>query len=413
MILKRRKFIRIISYLIALCVIFAASGVFTARAKSDYESTLERVRLEGLASLTEYSREISSGLRLMAVSSDDSLTDSSAYVSTRAVGAISSLGCFNSEKSYNLNRFFSGLYDFAEDFLGSEENRRSAVKLSDYAQEIYYHLSDLTNAVVNGEYSLTEYKSIYQKPKVPCFEDELDFYNGKEDKIFEIIAPAATDVKHYAFLAGKDTVSAEYAMQKAGDVTGIQPSTWRIAENGGRTDSYSFICGDTRVDISKAGGIIYGIINPQPFGTAVYSSADALKKAAGFLKTCGFDDMKTVYENSGEFTAFFVFVPEIRGILLMTAKTEIEISLVNGKITYFDASEFLERYRTDVGTANSIPDITDFLPYGLTPEKTSVCVADIDGREKLCILAVCPFEKDNVYIFIDYYSLKTIKTLIA
>ena len=111
---KRRKFIRIISYLIALCVVFAASGLFAAKAKSDYESALERVRFEGLASLTEYSREISSGLRLLAVSTGDSLADSRAYVSSRAVGALGSLGCFESKNVDNLIRVFSGLYDFSE-----------------------------------------------------------------------------------------------------------------------------------------------------------------------------------------------------------------------------------------------------------------------------------------------------------
>ncbi|MBQ3007376.1 MAG: germination protein YpeB [Clostridia bacterium] len=413
MTLKRRKFIRIISYLVALCIVFAASGVFTARAKSDYESTLERVRLEGLASLAEYSREISSGLRLLAVSADDSLTDSSAYVSARAVGALGSLGCFYSEKVDNLTRFFGGVRDFSERFTGSEEGRRSAVRLSDYALEVYYHLSDLTNAVLNGGYSLTEYKSIYEKPEVPYFEDELDFFNGTEDEIFAIIEPVSSDYRNYAFLDGKDTVSEEYAGGRASLVTGIQSAIWRSGENEGEIDSYVFTCEDIRVDISRAGGVIYGIVNPQPCEAAVYSAEDALKKAAGFLETCGFENMKLIYENCGGFTAFFVFVPEINGVLLMTAEIRLEICLASGRITYLDASEYIKRYRTDIGATNGIPDVSDFLPFGLRAEKTFVCIADIKGREKLCVLAVCPYEKDKVYIFIDYYNMRTIKTLIA
>lgn len=412
MTVRRRKFIRIISYLIALCTVFAASGLFTAKAKSDYESTLERVRLEGLNSLTEYSREISSGLRLLAVSAGDSLTDSSAYVSARAVGAMGSLGCFYSEKVDNLTRFFSGVYDFSEGFSGSEESRKAAVKLSDYAQEIYYHLSDLTNAALNGEYALTEYRSVYEKTKEPYFEDDLDFYNGTEDEIFRIITSAASVSGGFSFLEGKESISVDDAKKKASDVTGIPQALWR----DGKTDSsgteiYSLTNGDIEVDICKRGGMIYKMVNPQPCDSAVYSADDAHKKAVEFLEIHGFENMIEFYRRQEMFTVSFVFMPEVNGVLLLTSEIEIEICLASGKVTYFDTEEYIKRYRTDISAPNGIPEISSLLPYGLAAEKTVVCLADIDSREKLCILAVCPFENNNVYIFIDYYSLKIIKTV--
>lgn len=409
---RRRKFIRIISYLVAVCVVFAASGVFSARAKSEYESTLERVRLEGLASLTEYSREISSGLRLLAVSSGESLTDSSAYVSARAAGAMGSLGCFYSEKVDNLTRFFSGLYDFSENFSGSESSRKAAVRLSDYAQDVYYHLSDLTNAVVNGAYSLTEYKSIYEKNEAPYFEDELDFYNGTEDEIFSIIEPAAA-LRKYDFLSGKESISEEDAKLKASEATGIQPALWRNSEKSGSVDLYSFVCGDTEVDICRQGGIIFGLVNPRQSDSSVYTIEDARKKAVEFFEIHGFENMVEIWSRQEMFSTDFVFVPEINGVLLMTAEIKISVCLSSGKITRFDASDYISRYRRDITAQETVPEISSFLPYGLKAEKIFLCVADIDGREKLCILAVCPFDKDNVYIFVDYYSLTIIKTLIA
>lgn len=409
---RRRKFIRIISYLIALCIVFAASGVFSAKAKSDYESTLERVRLEGLSSLTEYSREISSGLRLLAVSAEDSLTDSSSYVSARAIGAMGSLGCFYSEKVDNLTRFFSGVYDFSESFSGSEESRKAAVKLSDYAQEIYYHLSDLTNAALNGEYSLIEYQSIYEKSKTPYFEDELDFYNGTEDEIFRIITPTASVSGGFSFLEGKDSISLDEAKKKASDITGIPQTLWRGGENGGGgAEIYSLTNGDIEVDICKSGGMLYRMINPQPCNPSVYSADDAHKKAAEFLEIHGFENMVELYRRQEMFTVSFVFVPKVNGVLLMTSETEIEICLASGKVTYFNAEKYIKRYRTDISASSGTPDISSLLPYGLTAEKTVICLADIDGREKICILAVCPFENNNVYIFIDYYNMRIIKTV--
>lgn len=393
---------------------FAATGVFTAKAKADYEEILGRVRFEALVSLSEYSREISSGLRLIAVSTDSSLDDSLSYVSSRAVGALGNLGCYDDEKSDNLTRFFSGVYDFSQNFSGSEERRRAAVRLSDYAQEIYYHLSDLTNAVVSGEYTLIEYDSIYRRPDVPYFEDELDFFNGTEDEISDIITPASAKVKESIFLEGRESVSADEAKLTASNITGISYALWRGGEskddNG--IEIYALTNGDARVDICKSGKIIYRIINPQPYENTVYSIDDARKKAVDFMKIHGFENMNEIDSNKNRFTADFVFVPEINGVLLLTARIEIDICLASGAVTFFDASEYIRRYRADIGYSGGVPDVSGFLEGMLTLEKSFVCIADINGKEKLCILAVCWFESDKVFVFIDFYSMKTIGTII-
>ncbi len=411
--LRRRKFIRIISYLVALCVVFAASGVFTAKAKTDYETALGRVRFEALASLTEYSREISSGLRLLAVSAGDSLADSSAYVSARAVGAMGSLGCFYTEKVDNLTRFFSGVYDFSERFSGNEESRRAAVKLSDHAQEIYYHLSDLTNAVVSGEYILTEYESIYRKSNAPYFEDKLDYYGN--DEIYGIISAVSAESNRVEFLEGKESVSVDEAKRTASAVTGIDEALWRGGEAGNidGVKIYALKNGDTEVDICKSGGTVYRIIDPQPCEIKVYSLSDAKRKALDFMKKHGFENMAEIKSAENIFTADFVFAPEVSGVLLLPAKIEIGICLESGKVTYFDASAYIRRYRTDISTADSIPDVKKLIPSTLAYDNSLICTADIDGAEKLCILAACRFENNNVYIFIDYYNFKIIKTLMV
>lgn len=412
MTLRRRKFIRIISYLVALCVVFAVSGIFSQKAKADYESALERVRLDGLASLTEYSREISSGLRLLAVSAGDSLIDSSSYVSARAVGALGSLGCFYSEKVDNMNRFFSGVYDFSESFSGNEESRKAAVKLSDYAQEMYYHLSDLTNAVVNGEYTLTEYDSVYSKAEMPYFENELDFYNGTEDEIFSIITPASAEKREFIFFEGKESISADEAKNTASAITGISHALWRGGEITGDDgiEVYALICGDTAVDICKTGGAVKRIIDPLPCKESVYNVEDARKKAVAFLADNGFENMVTISAAKEEFTAGFVFAPQINGVLLLTAKIEVDICLASGKVTYYDATDYIMRYRTDIAAVNGIPEVENLIPQLLTLKKVFLCVDDINGAERLCCLAVCSFDGDTVYVYIDYYTLKIIKT---
>ncbi len=415
MTVRRRKFIRIISYLVAVCIVFAVSGIFSEKVRADYENTLERVRFESLASLTEYSREISSGLRLLAVSAGDSLPDSAAYVCSRSLGAMGCLGSFNENKTLNISTFFSGVYDFAEDFSGNEESRKTAVLLSDYAQDMYYHLSDLVNDVTNGKYALSEYDSLYQKDKTEFFEDVLDFESGREEELFPLIESAAVTGQGFYFLDGRNSISADEAKKIASDITGISSVLWR--DGGIKTsdgcEAYRLICGDTGIDICKAGGVIMKIINPMPCKSPVYSVKDAYEKAVDFLESNGFYELTCIKMSEEKFTAEFLFVPCSENVYQLKAGINIDICLASGKTVYFDATDYIGNYRSNIRFSEKIPDIRGVIPECIDIKDTLLCVDDIDGAERFCILALCSYADCEALIYIDYYSLKILKTALV
>lgn len=410
-LIGRRKFIRAVAYLAALCAVFAASGYFAKRAKASYEETLGKVRISSLASLSEYARDVSGGLRLLAVSEGESAAESAAYVCSRSTGALASLGSFGAENTENMTRFFEGVYDFAEDFLPNDANRSAAIRLSDYAQELYYHLSDLSAAAVNGEYSMTEFGSIYGGERAEYFENRLDFSNGSEDEIFSLTAPASAHGSEPKILEGKKSVSAQQAKQTASEAAAVNPALWREkTADGGGYGIYLLTHADTAVEICVSGGIIRRIINPVPCSEKVYGAREAREKAEAFLKTQGFGETELLKESEGDFTASFRFAPSANGVLLMTAVIDIEICLASGNVTYFDASDYIRRYRTDIFAETESVDLSGILPDNLTLRKTVVCLADIAGRERLCRLAVCSFNGSRVRVYVDYQSLKIIKT---
>lgn len=414
MAVKRRKFIRIVSYLLAVCVVFAVAGNFSRAAKASYEDTLEKVRFEGLSSLCEYMHELSGGLTLLAVSSGDSVADSSYYVSARAVGALGSAGCFDNEKTVNISRFLNTVYDFSQSFSGDDEARKTSAKFSDYAEEIYYHLSDLTAAILGGAYSLSEYGSPYARNEKPYFEDYLDYSNGNENELFALAASAQTSVSACVILSGKETISAEKAKQKASEIIGIDAVLWRENEDKREKgfEVYAFVHGDTAVEICKAGGVLCRLINPKPCAERIYSYDDALSKAEDFLNRYGYKNMRVMGSETGEFTASFRFVPKVNGVLLMNASVQIMVCLASGDITYFDASDYIKNFRYDVYADGEIPDISGVLPSNLVVENTFICLEEIGGREQVCYLAVCGYGGDEVYVYVDRFSLKVIKTLI-
>ncbi len=412
--LRRRKFIRVVSYLTALAVVFAASGYFSQRAKADYEETLGKVRLTNLTSLCEYSRDISAGLRLVAVSADNSQADSKTYVSSRSMGAIGCLNCFENENVENMSRFFSGVYSFAENFSGSEAERKTAIELSNYAQEIYYHLNDVSSAVMNGAYSLTEHGSAYSRSNLPYFEEKLDYSNGREKELFELIKPVSADAGAFSLLEGKEKISENEAKEKAGKILGINPSLWRKNDGSqSEFDVYSLVYGDIFAEICKSGGAVCRLVNPVACKEAFYSLDEAEKLAQAFLKQQGYRGMAVMGGETSEFTACFYFVPEVNGILLLTSPVYINVCLASGKISYLDASAYIKNYRTDIFANMGNPNLKGVLPEYLVLEETLNCFADINGRKRLCYLAVCSFEAQKIWVFIENSSFRILSVQAA
>lgn len=408
---KRRKFIRTVSYLLALCLAVAVAGGFSGNAKASYEETLEKVRFEALNSLCEYVHELSGGLSLLSVSQGDAIADSLNYIGSRAAGAMGSAACFNGEKTVNINKFLEAVFELSQKFSGNDQSREAAAEFSDYAEELYYHLSDLSAAVMGGKYSLSEYGSFYSSGKKPYFEDYLDYSNKKENELFAYAESAQAGGGHYAVLYGKEAVSLEYAKKKASGIIGIDEVLWREGEKKSRNgfEIYSLTHGDTAIEICKSGGVLCRFVNYVQCGENVYSGDDALLKAKNFLENHGYKVKELIGCKINSFTADFCFAPEVNGVLLLTAPVEVSVCLSSGDITFFDASQYIKNFREDIFTPGTVPDLSSILSDKLVIKRTAVCLAEVDERERLCYLAICSFEGEELWFYIDYSELRVVK----
>ena len=404
MSVKRRKFIRTVSYLVAACVVVAATGYASFRAKATYEERLESLRFEGLTSLCEYMHEISGGLSLLSVSAGESVAEAANYVGSRALGAEGCTICFEPARIENINIFIEYVYDFSQGYSASESKKKKASELSDYAEEIYYHLSDLSVAVMNGEYRLREYGSIYTVEEKPYFEDFLDYSNGGENELF---ASSVSVGQVGRLLSGRQTVTLEQARKEAERLTGTEAVLWRSED--GENEVYSLHHGDASVQISRRGGMLVRLVNPVACDKSVLSQADAEGKAAEFAQLCGYGTLTAFETDMQTFTARVMLVPQVNGVFLLTSTVEADVCLSSGRVTYFDGGNYLKNYRMDI-YAGDMPDAGFLLPKEANVKKTLLCLADIEGRERLCIYACCNVSGKDVVYYIDYNSYETIKT---
>ncbi len=387
-------------------MIFAVSGLFSQRAKAGYEETLGKVRMTNLGSMCEYFRDISAGLRLLAVSADDSVSESLSYIEARVMGARSCLNGFNTKKVKNISRFLDTVNKFTQNFAGTSEKRKIAIYLSEYAQEVYYHLNDISSGIMNGAYSLTEYGSIYRNDEKPYFEDFADYSNGNEKELFDAAAPASATQNIYYF--GRDKkITEESAKEIASSATGINAVLWRNNESESRV--YSFRHGDTLVDVDKS-GMICRLINPVVCSSAKISFGEAEEKANEYLEKSGYRNLTVLRREKSEFTASFLFYPFINNVLLLTSPVIIEICMSGAEVVYLDSCEYIKNFRDDVHAPEEMPDISMLLPENLTVTRSFCCLKEINGEMKLCVLSICRFDGNNYYVYTDPKSLKILKT---
>lgn len=410
--MRKRRVIRIVSFISAFAVFFAASGMLLNRAKAAYEDVLGRVRLSGLTSLCEYVKDVSGGLRVLAVSANENVADAAAFVTARTMGALGSLSCFESEKTKNIETFLNGVCGFAEEFSDgiNEEQRKNALDFSDYAQELYYHLSDVANAAVSGGYSLVEEGDIYGKDGIEYFESVLDFSNGKENELFSRFANAAAVVTQ---ISDKNAVTVQQAKKAAADFMGIKASLLRNEgeEAAGGVVTYRFSHNGTIINVGKYTGQICRLLTDHICINPQFSFSQAEEAAGRLMNKLGCADYDFIYSENGDFSAKFVAAPVINGILFLPASVNIEICLGECGTMNFDASGFTLNYPAELAELKENADISKLIPENLILQKSRLCCADFDGSEKYCYLAECLLKNEKVLIFIDYHTLKTLKTV--
>lgn len=383
----------------AVCLAAAASDA--AKARGDYGEALGRVRMSSLVSLCEYSSQLSAGLRALAVSPDGGTADPAAYVCSKALGARGGAASFSEDSAGNILYFLDGVYRFAEEFPDepSEEKRAAAIRLSDYAGELYDHLSDVSAAVLNGDISLLE------GGDAEFIEDKLDFSNGSEDEIFPLIAVSVSPVE-----SAEAAVSREAARDAASELFGVEAALWRGGETEelGGIEVYRFTYGSMLVDISTSGEVAAFTV-AEPCKTAETGADSAAASAAKFLKEHNFPEMEEISRREREFRTELEFAPCVGGVLHLDSAVKVAVCRCCSELIRFDCSEYIKNYR-EAMAVDAKPRLDRLLPSGFSLEHQRLCIADIDGRARLCYFAECSFRNEKLRMYFDYFSLKALKS---
>lgn len=389
------KRIRLFSFIISAFIVLGVFEFLGILERRKYEQSLEKIRLPALTALCEYSEAISIGLRTMAVSSDEALNDSAQFVREQSASALADLYCFDYEYAKGLSEYFETVSEFARD---SAENcsREKAIELSEHAENVYFHADRLLNGVINEKLSLLE--------------SEENFFGSQLDVKFEKSEARLTDAG--GSTADGGGIGKNDALKIVSEIFEIESVLWREdkSEYSDGALTYNYIYENIRVRIFKATGALYSLSNSLPCRERQFSEAEAERIALEFINGRGIENAVRTDSSFSEFTASFEFSPKNGDVVLLTSPIRIDVCLASGKISKYDASEYIRSYDPAYTAVDNRPDLSAILPEGAYPFDEILCLKNINGRDRLCYRVRCRFRGEYFFLYYDYHTLNNILT---
>ena len=162
------------------------------------------------------------------------------------------------------------------------------------------------------------------------------------------------------------------------------------------------------VDISTSGEVAAFTV-AEPCKTAETGADSAAASAAKFLKERNFPEMEEISRCEREFRTELEFAPCVGGVLHLDSAVKVAVCRCCSELIRFDCSEYIKNYRETMAV-DAKPRLDRLLPSGFSLERQRLCIADIDGRARLCYFAECSFRNEKLRMYFDYFSLKALKS---
>lgn len=424
--MKRRTFIRTISYCLAISVLLAGMLIKVSNQNKKYRLMVENEYSSALSELDAGLNNISLILQKSAYTSSASQISSYAAElfceAELAKNALSKL--VGSSGSFdNLYLFLAQVGNFAlsvsKNVISgnevSEEERQGLEKLSKIASTVTEVITEAQITMNNLEYWAQEvesrleesgYEGTLAQSLGELNENLVDYptliYDGPySDHILN---------KQPLMISESDAVDRETALATAKSLIGDSENTLQFEDNeNGKIPCYRFSSETANVSVSKQGGfVVYMRKNRQVVDTR-FSYEQALGKARKFMSDNGFENMIDTYYYSDEGVCVINFAYLDGQTLCYTDLMKVGVALDNGEIVLYEAAGYLTNHTE---RAFEVPLYTaeqaaEKLNKSLNIEETSiVLIPTPTGKEVRCYEFLCLAEnKEEILIYINTSTL--------
>lgn len=403
---KKRAWIRAISFLSFLCVMLAASTiVFAVRANKYKNSALASSR-RAVSELCENLDSITVNLqKSLFCNSEPMLSSLGTELYKSAAAAKVGLGQITSEtlQSDGIYKFLSQVGDYtlaldkklSKNETLSEADRRALSALYEYSSSLSAGMDKLLSGTYDDTVSFEKAGStltLGAKENAGYFSDGMnDTAQALADYPTLIYdGPFADSVlgREALFVKGKKQITQNEAKTKAAAFLECRETELHVdGDETGALELFCFSKGEKSIAITKNGGFLCYMTNPEHSLEAQLKEEQAAKRAKEFLIKAGYPNMKESYYSTYDGVCTINFAYRENAVTFYADLIKVAVSLDSGKIAAVDARGFLMNHceRNLPASKITLRAAQKKLSPLLTLKSSALAVIPgKDGKERLC-----------------------------
>lgn len=421
---KKKYFIRAISFLSVACIILTVStAVYADRARKYKflsQVTYERALSELCESLDNITVSLQKGTYC---STGKMLSDIGNDLSRQATSAKVSLSQLT-DKSIESDEIYKFLSQIGEFTLAaaknkhklslSEKQKENLEALLNYSQSLSKNLDKIRQGSFGGEITQHKNESTLSlgSAKVPeTFDSSMsDAQQSLADYPTLIydgpFADSVLNKQGGKMLENLREITKQEAKKIAAGFMGTPVESLREnADVNYKIELYCFSKGDVAVAVTKKGGKLCYMVNPRDVGSETISSKECISRAKKYLQEAGYKNMKDSYYSVYDGVCTVNFAYRVNGIIHYSDLIKVSVALDNGEVLSVDARGYLMNHtkrefpRAELTKAQAQEVISDGL--SVVSARSALIPTD-EGKEAYCYEFHCKDKSEQeVLIYID------------
>lgn len=415
---SKTKFIKVTSFLTAACILFAAVAVVNTSRLKKYKNVQRTYVERSLNELTENLNSITVSLQKGCYcASAQSLQSVASQLNRSAACAKSSLEQLsdNMELTDEIYKFLSQVGDYTEGItvLGGDtfddSQNKSVKELYNYSQSLSNSVSSLRQDYLDGMVSLEKAaRGSTQKSDKALLSDSIsDAGQAITDyPVLTYDGPFSDSrlEKSSAFLKDKNEITAQEAKNLAAEYLQKDSSKLRRdSDENGRIEMYCFSSGDKSAAVTKKGGYLCYITNPDYASKTEISEKEAVRRAKDYLRKIGYNNMQENYYSTYDGVCTINFAYTKDDITYYPDLIKVSVALDSGTISAVDARSYLMNHNENRKLQKiklSEKEAEKQVKKGLTVLSSKLALIPTDyEKEKLCYELHCK-DSDNQEVLI-------------
>lgn len=430
----KKGYIRIISFLSFLSILLVVWGSVNMVRAQKYQRQSQISSERAISELCESIDNITVSLQKgIYCNSETSLSDVSAKLAQSSSSAKVSLSSITDEEMITdeIYKFLSQVGDFTAYLVRKAE---TGEKLSNeeraVIEKLYKYSSSLSDGLGKVRSGYFDNTVVLEKKlsNLSLSEEETTLFSDSMNDAEQSLADYPTLVydgpfsdsvleKDAQFIKAKDEITSKEAKELASKYLSCDINSVRQdSDENSKISLYCFTAGEKTVGITKRGGYLCYMTNPDYSGASTISEEEATKRAKKYLSDIGYPNMKESYyaDYDGVCTINFAYLEN--GIIFYPDLIKVGVALDTGKIVSIDARSFIMNHseRTLPKIEISLKKAQKKLAGNLTLLGSQTALIPTDyGKEKLCYEFHCVDSgKQEVLIYVDVQTGEEVNILL-